>query len=658
MKLVVKNTVVMSLLITVSMISLSAIGYMKAKDFLYDRFQDQAFSQLDSVKANIDIWINGKQEAMEYIAEADELKASNESSATTLGTRIGERMDNPDAFGFMDANGLLYLDGAIIPVADFEHYQGGMSELTKTYDPVPSASPSVNGAPIVLSSAPVYDNNGAVVGVASGGNQIESLMTIISNITLGKSGYVTVFTSDGTIVAGQHPEDTLTKNMSDYENALLDQLVEESMNGQTGVVETNFNGEMSLLFYSKATEMDWGIMISIPTSEAFADANSLLNYFVIITVMFIVISAIISYVLNKRSLKPINDINKKIEELVNNEGDLTQRLPINRKDEVGALATNFNLLLDSLQDLLGGILQKGEVVSKHTNVLSENAEEMVQLSDAVTTNVQVSAELSKEQENGNKKNLESINGITHIVSGIKEHSSLVSDKTKVAYEEVERANTEVDELLREMNHIQKSVRHSSEIVRNLGNRSSEIGNIVQMITSITEQTNLLALNASIEAARAGEHGRGFAVVADEVRKLAEQSAESAKQIATLVREIQSETSTAVVEIESGTSQFETGMEKLRDVTGSLQNIYHSSKESTNEVDKIFIEVENLLGKVEEVENVIKINSQKFQESTKYIREVASTSEEQLSSIQGINDSIEQTAQFAEELRTLLHRFKI
>ncbi|PLT33330.1 methyl-accepting chemotaxis protein [Bacillus sp. V5-8f] len=658
MRLVVKNTLVISLLITISMISISAFGYMKAKDFLYERFQDQAYSQLESVKANIDIWIKGKQETMEYIAESDELKTSNVKKADALGIGIAKRLDNPDAFAFMSAEGFLYLGGNKIPASHYEHYKGGMEKLTKAYNPVPSASPGLNGAPIVLASSPVYGHNGEVVGVASSGSQIESLINIISNIKLGNSGYVTVFTSDGTIVAGQNKEDTLNKKISDYKNSDLDQLVEKSINSKTGVIETNFNGENSLIFYSKAKEMDWGIMISVPTSEAFADANSLLNYFIIITVAVILLSAIISYVINFRSLKPLKEVTDKIEELANNEGDLTQRLSINRKDEVGKLADSFNSLLDSLQDLIGGILHKGEVVAEHTSVLSHHADEMVQLSGVVTNNVQIAAGISTEQEIGNKKNLESMNGITQSVSEIKDHSSLVSEKTKNSYQVVEQANEDVISLLSQMSDIQDSVRGSSEIVKNLGNRSSEIGNIVEMITNIAAQTNLLALNASIEAARAGEHGKGFAVVANEVKKLAEESAQSAQQISKLVNEIQTETANAVVEMESGTSKFGTGMERLQDVNGSLQQVYHSSNESSKEVDKIFIEIEKLLSKVEDVEQVIKGNSEKSLESTRYIREVAASSEEQLSSIQDITASIEQTAKFAEEMSDLLKRFKI
>ena len=244
------------------------------------------------------------------------------------------------------------------------------------------------------------------------------------------------------------------------------------------------------------------------------------------------------------------------------------------------------------------------------------------------------------------------------MSDIKDHSSVVSVKTKNAYKEVEQVNEQIKTLMHQMIDIQKSVQNSSMIVKNLGNRSSEIGNIVEMITDITAQTNLLALNASIEAARAGEHGKGFAVVANEVKKLAEQSAQSANQISELVSEIVAETSNAVVQIESSTNQFGTGMQKLEGVNDRLQLVHQSSEESSYEVDKIFIEIENLLKKVKDVELVIKDNSQKSMESSNYIREVAASSEEQLLSIQDITISIEKTAQFGEELRELLNRFKI
>lgn len=642
----------------ISLSSLSFVGYTKSKKFMEENFQSQAEQELKSVQANIDIWTKGKQQLQDYMAETDALKRKDTKKAQDLSARLADRTKNPDAFGFMSSEGFLYLPGVEIPVKEYPHYQLGMQGKTITIDPVGSKSKGIEGTPIVLSAAPVYGYNGEIVGVSSGGNPIQDLLDIVSKVELGDTGFVTVFTKDGTIVVDDKKEDTMKKNIADLKNKDLNKLVKEAISGKEGMITANIKGEDNLVFYSKANNMDWGIFITVPVKEAYANAHALLKYFVIMTVLFMLISGIIANLIIRQTLKPLTVINQKVKELSSSKGDLTQRLNIQTKDEVGELSTNFNLLLDNLQNLIKTILKKGDSVSFNATSLSSNAEQMSSMANNVTMSVQEVAESLMEQNESQLKNVEYIKEIANNVKDITENSKFVSEESLNAYKEAELGNKKIKELEEEMKIIQSSVNNSSELIQKLGNRSTEIGNIINMITQIAEKTNLLALNAAIEAARAGEHGKGFAVVADEVKKLAHQSSEATKEISNIIVEIQNDTYEAVKEIEKGTSKFDYGMEKLCDVNNVLENVFTSTKMSSKKVENTFEATEKLLEKTEKIEELLEQFSEVSKESTIYIQNVAASSEEQLSSIYEISQSIESTAKIAEELRNLLNEFHV
>ena len=123
-----------------------------------------------------------------------------------------------------------------------------------------------------------------------------------------------------------------------------------------------------------------------------------------------------------------------------------------------------------------------------------------------------------------------------------------------------------------MNVIRDQIQETSKRIKRLGESSQEIGDIVSLINDIADQTNILALNAAIQASMAGEAGRGFAVVADEVQRLAERSANATKQIETLVKTIQADTSEAVISMESTTSEVVKGARLAKDAGEALEMV--------------------------------------------------------------------------------------
>jgi methyl-accepting chemotaxis protein len=168
---------------------------------------------------------------------------------------------------------------------------------------------------------------------------------------------------------------------------------------------------------------------------------------------------------------------------------------------------------------------------------------------------------------------------------------------------------------------------AASIVEQLGTNSNQIGEIIQVIDDIADQTNLLALNAAIEAARAGEQGRGFAVVADEVRKLAERTTKATKEIAEMIKQIQSNTKLAVSAINQGAVEVEKGKELAQKAGDSLNQIIVEVDKSSMLINQLAVASEQQSDSSEQISQSIERISSVINESSVGIQEIARSSED-------------------------------
>lgn len=212
--------------------------------------------------------------------------------------------------------------------------------------------------------------------------------------------------------------------------------------------------------------------------------------------------------------------------------------------------------------------------------------------------------------------------------------------------------------MNQMTNIEKTVTQSAEVVTKLGERSKEIGQIVDTISGIAGQTNLLALNAAIEAARAGEQGRGFAVVSEEVRKLAEQSQEAAKQIASLIGEIQKETDKAVVAMNNGTREVKLGTETVDSAGKAFNQIVRIIGQVSAQISNISTSTQQMANGsqhvVKAMEEVAVINKENVVET----QTVSAAAEEQSATMEQIAASCDELSLLASELRASLQKFRV
>ena len=224
-------------------------------------------------------------------------------------------------------------------------------------------------------------------------------------------------------------------------------------------------------------------------------------------------------------------------------GDLTKRGEVTA-DMFGNMADAFNLMIQRFSGLMKQVRDSAERVNASAGVLRDNASQM--------------AGTAKHQADESVKTLGAVEQLTFQMRQVAQTADASSESAKKVLQATEQGRVAVQETVQDMQSIRSSVQRMSKQVKALGDRSLEISQIVSTIRDIASQTNLLALNAAIEAAGAGEAGARFAVVADQVRKLAESSTGATREIADLVKVIQTETQDAVVAMEQETQAVEAG----------------------------------------------------------------------------------------------------
>jgi methyl-accepting chemotaxis protein len=254
------------------------------------------------------------------------------------------------------------------------------------------------------------------------------------------------------------------------------------------------------------------------------------------------------------------------------DGDLTRRAVVQGKDEIAAVADDFNRLIGSFATIVGKVLF--------------NSVEVVNASKQLMGDANRVASGSNQQRDAALATAGAMGELTENMNQVSKSASETADISETSSALSTEGMRIVHSASAEMEQIAASVTESARVVCALGERSKAISGIVQTIREIADQTNLLALNAAIEAARAGDQGRGFAVVADEVRKLAERTSQATGEISQMISAIQGETQSAIASIEAGSGQARNGAELAQQAAQSLERINSGARATMEKVDSI------------------------------------------------------------------------
>jgi twitching motility protein PilJ len=311
------------------------------------------------------------------------------------------------------------------------------------------------------------------------------------------------------------------------------------------------------------------------------------------------------------------------------EGDLTRQATVS-EDVTGAIADTVNYTVEELRNLVASVQGTATRVAQTTSSVEQTSGELLA----------ASTEQLREIRDTGQSVLQMAGRITEVSSQAQQSAEVARQSLQAAASGLEAVHSTIGG----MNALRDQIQDTAKRIKRLGESSQEIGEITELISDITEQTNVLALNAAIQAASAGEAGRGFSVVAEEVQRLAERSADATRQIAALVKAIQTDTQDAVAAMEKSTQGVVEGA-RLSDNAGT----------ALTEIDQVSRRLAELIEQIASAASQEAASASTVADNIQHIFVVTEQTERGTSSTA---EQVRALAAMAEELRQSVARFKI
>ena len=428
-------------------------------------------------------------------------------------------------------------------------------------------------------TAPVYGDTGQIIGYWSNRAKFSLVEEIFAEAyqELKANGYagaeLTLLEATGRVLIDYDPVTRGAETtIHDFENVLFKlnlaekgvAVAQKAVAGETGFLNAlharkeimQTGGYTHLKGALGYPGMNWSVMVRVPQEEAAAEAISIQRNVFLTMVVCLALIIPIGLIIGRRSARGLIEVSEVAQKAA--QGDLTQRVTVRSRDELGRMGNALNQMFDNVAEVVGQVRQSADQVTTASTEISQGNEDLSQRTSGQASSLEETSASMEQMTSSVKQNADNA----------KQANQLAIAARDVA----EKGGRVTSDAVRAMEEINKS--------------SKKIADIINVIDEIAFQTNLLALNAAVEAARAGEQGRGFAVVAAEVRNLAQRSATAAKEIKGHINESVQKVSEGSELVGQSGQTLDEIVNSVKRVTDIIAEISAASQEQSSGIDQV------------------------------------------------------------------------